>query len=290
MKPPYDYRLNKPFLTPIIDIIEENNRIKTFIVEYNPISEPVKINSGQFVMVWIPGSDEIPMSVSHIGKNSKISISVADVGETTHLMHQLKIGDKIGIRGPYGNWFTSQNGTTIVIGGGIGMASVLSIVQDLSNHKNNPADIKIDKIICINGAKTKSELCFTEELQKISKENDSLEICTDDGSHGFKGFTSERLKEILNKEKSNAITVYACGPEKMLKSVFQICEDHKKIPVQLSLERMMRCGFGICGLCALEPTGLLVCRDGPIFTNETIREITDFGKIHRDFSGKTYSI
>ena len=236
-------------------------------------------------MVWIPGSDEIPMSVSRIGKHSKISISVADVGETTHLMHQLKIGDKIGIRGPYGNWFTSQNGTAIVIGGGIGMASVLSIIQDLSNHKNDPVDIEINKIICINGAKTKSELCFNKELQKILKENDSLEICTDDGSLGFKGFTTAKLIEVLSKEKSNAITVYACGPEKMLKTVFQICEEHNKIPVQLSLERMMRCGFGICGLCALDPTGLLVCRDGPIFTNEILREITDFGKIHRDFSG-----
>ena len=216
MKPPYNYRLNKPFLTPIIDIIEENNRIKTFIVEYNPISEPVMINPGQFVMVWISGSDEIPMSVSHIAKNSKISISVADVGETTHLMHQLKIGDKIGIRGPYGNWFISQNGTAIVIGGGIGMASVLSIVQNLSNHKNSPADIKIAKIICIDGAKSKSELCFTEELEKTLTENDYLEICTTDGSHGYKGFTIEKLKEILNKEKSKCITVYACGPEKML--------------------------------------------------------------------------
>ena len=241
-------------------------------------------------MVWIPGSDEIPMSVSHIPKNSKICISVADVGETTHLLHQLKIGDQIGIRGPYGNWFTAQNGTAIVIGGGIGMASVLSITQSLSNLKNNSERIKIDKIICINGAKTKYELCFNQELQKILKSNDALEICTDDGSFGFKGFTTEKLKEILNNEKSNSITVYACGPEKMLKTVFQICEDHNKIPVQLSLERMMRCGFGICGLCALESTGLLVCQDGPIFTNEILREITDFGKIHRDFSGKTYSI
>ncbi len=83
----------------------------------------------------------------------------------------------------------------------------------------------------------------------------------------------------------NQITVYACGPEIMLKRVFEICEGHN-VQCQLSLERMMRCGFGVCGLCALEPSGLLVCRDGPVFTNSDLRNCTDFGKKHRDFSGR----
>ena len=267
-------------------------------MKYNPINEPIKIFPGQFVMVWIPGSDEIPMSVSYIGENSKIGISVADVGETTHLMHKLKIDDKIGIRGPYGNWFKPNEGVAIIIGGGIGMASVLPIIYDLSNKIKTDDELKIDKIICINGAKTKSELCFNNKLKEILPENSLLEICTDDGSLGFKGFTTEKLEQILKQElkiqslnkKSSFITVYACGPEKMLEKIFQICEKNDKIPVQLSLERMMRCGFGICGLCALEPTGLLVCKNGPIFNNDDLRDVNDFGKFHRDFSGKPYKI
>jgi dihydroorotate dehydrogenase electron transfer subunit len=307
LKPPYDYRLNKPFLTPIIDIIEENKRIKTFVLEYNPISTPVIIKPGQFVMVWVPGNDEIPMSISHVYKDSKISISVANIGETTDLLHKMKIGEQIGIRGPYGNNYEPKDGIAIVIGGGIGMASVLPLIREIidiqsGNSQNSQhSQIKINNFFCIEGAKTKDELLFMDEIEtiyyKIERNDSLLEFCTDDGTCGFKGYTTDKLNEILQiqiqeireKNPNIPITVYACGPELMLHKLFHICEKNQ-IEIQVSLERMMRCGFGICGLCALEPTGLLVCRDGPIFTSEILRTVTDFGKIARDFTGRPIDI
>ena len=85
------------------------------------------------------------------------------------------------------------------------------------------------------------------------------------------------------------LIVYACGPEIMLYKLFQVCEKHQ-IEYYASLERIMRCGTGLCGLCALDPLGLLVCKDGPIFSSEILRELEDFGKFKRDFSGKKIPI
>jgi dihydroorotate dehydrogenase electron transfer subunit len=71
----------------------------------------------------------------------------------------------------------------------------------------------------------------------------------------------------------------------MMYQVFKLCEEYQ-VPLQASLERVMRCGCGLCGLCALEPLGLLVCKDGPIFKSETLRQVDDFAKYKLDFSGK----
>ena len=294
LKPPYDYRLNKPCMSPILEITEENARVKTFIIDYRPLENPVAIQPGQFVMVWVQGNDEIPMSLSYFGTDFRIGISVADIGETTHLLHQMKVGDKVGIRGPYGNNYNLQPGTAIIIGGGIGMASVLPLIEQAAKSKKFPP---VDEVIVIEGAKTESELLFGAEIEALLANNASLEYCTDDGTCGFKGFTTQKLDELLEielnsqkkEEKSSPITVYACGPEIMLKKIFDICEA-RNLPVQVSLERMMRCGFGICGLCALEPTGLLVCKDGPIFENKVLKEFTDFGHRSRDFAGRPHPL
>jgi dihydroorotate dehydrogenase electron transfer subunit len=293
LKVPYDPRLNKPYLTPVLEIKTESAKVKSFTVEYNPINEKIHMYPGQFVMVWIPGIDEIPMSISKIGLDNTIRISVAAVGEATEALHKLKLGEKIGIRGPYGTWYKPQPGMAIIIGGGIGMASVMPLIHHYCSMKN---DMRTNFTV-IEGARTKSELLFEEEINHMLHDRSALQICTDDGSCGFKGFTTEKLDELLQielnllktKKEDHAITVYACGPEKMLKKVFDLCNKYQ-IPAQLSLERMMRCGFGICGLCALEPTGLLVCRDGPIFTSDELVPVTDFGKIHRDFSGKPHPL
>jgi dihydroorotate dehydrogenase electron transfer subunit len=300
VKPHGDYRLNKPFLTPIVEIVSDNARNKTFVVDYNPIPDPIIIHPGQFVMVWVPGIDEIPMSVSKIGPDFRIEISVAKVGEATEAIHALLVGDLLGIRGPYGNWYQPKEGekVAIVIGGGVGMASVRPLFYDfVSAQKKSPSG-NTTKIIGIEGAKTQGELIFHAELVALLPSPHAFHVSTDDGSTGFHGFATDLFSQILKEElqtlqkrglSSDCITVYACGPEIMLKKIYEICEEHT-LPLQVSLERMMRCGFGLCGLCALEPTGLLVCKDGPVFSNDQLREMTDFGRFHRDFSGKPYKI
>jgi len=98
----------------------------------------------------------------------------------------------------------------------------------------------------------------------------------------------QRLENKINgytKNDFSNLIVYACGPEKMNYKIFQICEKHN-IELQASLERIMRCGCGLCGLCSIDPLGLLVCKDGPIFSSKDLRRMEDFGKYRRNFTGK----
>ena len=78
--------------------------------------------------------------------------------------------------------------------------------------------------------------------------------------------------------------MYTCGPEIMIAGLYDIAKK-SKISFQASLERFMKCGCGICGTCAMDPSGQLVCRDGPVFTGKQLAGLTDFGKYHRDAVG-----
>ena len=99
---------------------------------------------------------------------------------------------------------------------------------------------------------------------------------------GHKGLAPEATKEFLARETPD--TIYTCGPELMMFGLYELAKAHK-IAFQASLERFMKCGCGICGTCALDPTGDLVCLEGPVFNSGQLSNITEFGKYHRDSMG-----
>jgi dihydroorotate dehydrogenase electron transfer subunit len=270
-------------------IINECDGVKTvtFNVRENRSRNYVHPEPGQFVMVWVPGVDEIPMSISGYDDQGNWAITIRDVGECTKALNKLKLGDYIGIRGPLGNHFTIPkdiNKDIYLIGGGIGTAALKSLTNELMMMKR--------KFTLIEGAKESKELMYMDEFQLNFKEMAELHYCTDNGSYGKEGFTTDVFKDLLKGIKDNDysnIVVYSCGPEAMLYELFQICEKYK-IEYFASLERIMRCGCGLCGLCTLDPLGLLVCKDGPIFERKVLGKIKDFGKFKRDFTGKKFKI
>jgi dihydroorotate dehydrogenase electron transfer subunit len=241
-----------------------------------------KPKPGQFLMVWMPGIDEIPMSVSGWNENSEWSISIKNVGECTEKLSNIKPGDYIGIRGPLGNYFSIPNSTyskLILISGGIGVAPIKFLADELINQKR--------KFTFIEGAKSENQIIFKEILKNEEKNIDELIFCTDDGSFGTKALAPVMLENLIPtfSEEFENVVIYTCGPELMLYEIFNICKKYD-IEIQVSLERVMRCGCGLCGLCALDPLGLLVCKDGPIFNSAQLNQIEDFGHYKRDFSGK----
>lgn len=252
--------MERPVIRTIKEVIEESPSVKTFLVDKEFDFKP-----GQFAMVWIPGVDEKPF-----GFSTKTGFSVAKVGEFTEKMHSLKEGDSIGVRGPYGSYFEPFGDKVLAIAGGIGGAPIISAVEEFSK-------MNID-VTAIVGARTKEELLFLDRFEKSG----NVFPCTDDCSFGFPGFTTEKMKELLNEEKFDLIIT--CGPEIMMKKVVEIAKDHK-IPVQISMERYMKCGIGICGQCCVDDQGLCVCKDGPVFWGEKLKFITEFGCYKRDASG-----
>jgi dihydroorotate dehydrogenase electron transfer subunit len=183
-------------------------------------------------MVW-NFNNEKPMSISQINDN-ELAITVKNIGEFTSQLHDLKIGDKIGIRGSYGHGFDNsfEGKRIIAIGGGVGMAPMNAIARDLTG-KND-----VDVIVA---AQTKDELLFGKSLEESGA---NVHYCTDDGSFGFEGFATNCLANLL--EDSSYDYAFVCGPEIMMKGIFDILED-AGIPGQYSLERYMKCALGVCG-------------------------------------------
>jgi dihydroorotate dehydrogenase electron transfer subunit len=254
--------MNYPKITKIIKTTKENLNVKTILFEY-----PFTVVPGQFFMILIPGIDEIPMSVSYIKKNIK-GITFKKVGDATDALFELKKGNKIGIRGPYGKGFKIEGKKILIVAGGTGIAMIAPVAEDCINKKISTS--------IIIGAKNKEELFFENRFKKSKLD---LYVTTDDGSKGFKGLAADFAEELIKKNKFDLILT--CGPEMMMKKLFEICIN---IPFQASLERYMKCGIGLCGQCCVG-NGLRVCKEGPIFDKRTLQKIEDFGVYKRDAAG-----
>ena len=129
------------------------------------------------------------------------------------------------------------------------------------------------------GARTALDLPCVEQFRALEVD---LVLATDDGSLGHKGYVTD-----LVAQQTNPFTIYACGPEPMLVAIHRLCRE-RDIPGQLSLERYMKCGFGVCGQCALD--GFLVCQDGPVFDVEQLDDLQDFGHTRRSATGRQLPI
>ena len=223
---------------------------------------------GQFVMVWVPGKDEFPMSVSYPGSDFGITYQI--VGDGTEALARMSTGDMIGIRGPYGNGFCVKGRKLLVVAGGLGMAPVAPLLELAAKKKAN-----VDLVL---GARTNDELLFEKRAKAAGA---SVSVATDDGTKGFRGFASELAEELVEKSKYHC--VYTCGPEKMIVKIVRMALKND-VAVQASLERIMKCGIGICDSCAID--GMHVCKDGPVFTSENLKKLADLGKTKLDSAGR----
>jgi dihydroorotate dehydrogenase electron transfer subunit len=157
----------------------------------------------------------------------------------------------------------------LVIAGGTGIASLVPAIEVAVNDKD--VDVAI-------GALTKEELLFASRVEGSGAD---LKLATDDGSEGFHGFVSDLAGDLLSKGDYDQILT--CGPEAMMKKVIELGREHN-IKTQVSMERFMRCGIGVCGSCAFD--GLRICADGPVFDGEDVYGKGDFNKHRRDPAGK----
>ena len=270
--------------------VKSTDRLRTVKIQKVKIETPTiksftfydeactKASPGQFVMVWIPGVDEIPMSLSMIRGNYSV-ITVKKIGEASEALHNLKSGDFVKIRGPYGLGFTIATGNIMVVGGGIGIAPLAPLVKNLAKPPS--------KITLITGARTYNEILFLERMkQDLSRINAKIIVTTEDGSYGKKGLATDPAEEELAKQKFD--TIYTCGPEKMMQKMFLLSEQYST-PLQASLERLIRCSIGLCGSCMIGK--FRVCKDGPVFTSFQLRKIKNvFGVYKRDLSGRRIRI
>ncbi len=256
----------RPVMMKIEKAVDEAKDTKTFW-----FSGRVGAKPGQFVMLWLPGSGQKPFGISYQERGS-FALTIRRVGGFTKELFKLGTGDRVGIQGPYGKPFSMKGDNVVLIGGGYGTAPLALLADEMARKGKN--------VHMITGAAGKEFLLYQKRFEKSKVKTT---YATDDGSFGHKGFCTECLVDSV--KSGNIDYVYCCGPEKMMVKVFEIC-NKKEIPGEFSLERYMKCGFGVCGSCTLDPTGWRVCKDGPVFTLEQLKKVDEFGKYKRDGSGK----
>jgi len=245
-------------------VVKENYRVTTIEVEH-ALEDAVP---GQFIMVWIPGAGEKPMS---IGNRYPLTISVADVGPFSGALSKLKSGDMLSFRGPYGKPFIIPKGSKriLVIGGGYGVVPMYFLARTAKEEG-------IETVAVIGGRSIK-DIIYEKQLFAVCRE---VFITTDDGSRGKKGNVMAEASSLI--EGKGFDCVYCCGPERMMHAIATLCKEHG-IACQVSVERYMKCGVGVCGSCSVD--GRLCCIDGPVFSAEDALALSEFGKKHRDASG-----
>ncbi|OLS32099.1 MAG: Sulfhydrogenase 1 subunit gamma [Candidatus Heimdallarchaeota archaeon AB_125] len=271
---------DKPLMCKIVDKWEECFETFSFKLQL-----PVKVQGakpGQFIMLWIPGEDEYPVGIAGL-ENNILEVGIARMGEGTEAMHRKEVGDFVGIRGFYGKPFTPPEDVNhLLIGGGFGVVPLKMLIETLMKSE------KKQDIHVFEGARTKNRLMYLKWLQELHDQGEiTFHVCTDDGSFGYQGFPTVALEEFLQKTKTPSV-IYAAGPERMMKFIFDLGKKYPKvIDMQMSLAgRYMRCGFGACANCAVDPTGWRICVDGPIFNTEKLEKISDFGVYERLDTGE----
>lgn len=265
--------IDKRRIVRIEETISETPTVKTLVFK-DDLSYTAK--PGQFLMVWIPRIEEIPMSVMINSKDGYAAVTIRKSGFGSTALFDRKKGDLIGLRGPYGNKFVLKKSyqNILIIGGGTGLVPLLRLASYASKKKIKAA--------IVLGARTKREVFFEKIARKITEMSDStFLVCTDDGSYGIKGTTVSVMSSLVRENIFDC--VFTCGPELMMKGVVGLATENS-IPVQASLERYMKCGIGICGSCCLDSS--LVCQDGTVFDGRQLSKILDFGISYRDKDGQ----
>ncbi|MFW9881378.1 MAG: dihydroorotate dehydrogenase electron transfer subunit [Candidatus Thorarchaeota archaeon] len=258
-----DITRSKTDIIKIESIIEHSSEIKSIKIRNQRIAQAYR--PGMFVILWLPDVDFLPMSISNIEGNL-IEITVQKIGEGTTKLFDLKVGDNIGIRGPFGNsWNYEDASNILVVGGGMGIAAITSLIEPLKLNRKN--------VVVTIGAQDKASLIFADKLIELIP---NTTCSTDDGSFGRKCYVTDTIEEILNS--NNIDLIITCGPEVMMKKVFDLAEA-RNIEIQASLERKMKCGVGLCGSCCIGvDNDISVCKDGPIFDRKQLKNIPQFGQ------------
>jgi len=248
----------------VTERVEETPSTVTLRFPFDPAAV-----AGQFVMLWIPGDDELPMSLSYTEGRSK-GVTVKAMGDTSRRILGLGPGVPVGVRGPYGHGFDLTPRRILVVAGGSG-AAVLAPAAELAIRAGGRCTVAL-------GATTSRELLFADRFRAMGAE---VVVATDDGSAGEKGFVTGPTARLLAERPFDV--VWTCGPEVMMVKVAESARG-RGVPAFCSVERHMKCALGMCDACALGP--FHVCRDGPVFDAATLFHETEFGRFHRDASGR----
>lgn len=267
------HHLLEPNWAEITAITPEAEGISTYWIKFKDpnVASMYTFQPGQFNMVYLPGFGEAAISISSDSENpSIVGHTIRFVGNVTRAISRLKVGDVIGIRGPFGStWpINEMEGHDVIIAcGGVGLPPLRPAIYYIMNHRE-----KFGKVHLLYGARTPSDLIYPNEYAAWEKAGIQVQVTVDRADEGWQGLVGvvPMLFYRFRMDAANSL-VLTCGPEIMIRFVVYEGLARRIQPenIYLSLERNMKCGQGSCGHCQLGP--YFICKDGPVFRFDTLQ-------------------
>jgi sulfhydrogenase subunit gamma (sulfur reductase) len=267
-----------PYPGTLVEVRDLASEIKLLRVELaNGGSEAFRDSKpGQFAFVSAFGLGEAPFGIANIpGRGPALDFAIARVGTVTTGLHELGLGDAVGVRGPMGNAFPMEKikgKNLVVLGGGIGGAPLRPVIQHVLDHRSDYGALTI-----LWAARRPDLLVFTEEYSEWSRApKTSLHLTVDMPDENWKHETGliTQLLEKVAPLVENSVTI-TCGPPVMIYHTTRLLAKMGFAPewTYVTLEARMHCGLGKCGRCNLG--GKLVCVDGPVFNMLEVGELLE---------------
>ena len=243
----------------------------TISLEIEPENgEEVRFTPGQFTMLYVFGVGEVPLSISG-GDGKTLSHTVRSVGAVTNAICSLQEGDRVGVRGPYGQGWPAvpEARDVVIVAGGIGLAPLRAVVLDVLGNRGRFGSTSL-----LYGTRSPTDLLYEAELHEWRSRFDiEVEVTVDRSEPGWFGDVGMVTTLLPRIAFDPALTVaMVCGPEIMMKVVARelVSRGVDAANTYVSLERNMKCAIGFCGHCQYGPD--FVCRDGPVVTYESVQE------------------
>jgi NAD(P)H-flavin reductase len=259
----------------IEDITQETPDVKTFhlVFKDEKMRESFEFKTGQFAEYSAFGAGESTFCIASAHtRKGYVQCTFRKTGKVTEALSRMEIGDTIGFRGPYGNWFDldEMKGKNLVfVAGGIALPPMRSVIWTVLDNREDYGDITI-----VYGARTVADLVYKDELKHWNERSDVNMVTTvDPGGEteswkGKVGFVPTVLEEIAPSSENSVAII--CGPPIMIKFTLQSLAKigFTNDQVISTLENRMKCGLGKCGRCNVG--NIYVCKDGPVFTADEI--------------------
>lgn len=269
-----------PHLARIVDRIQESEDIFTLRLRFDDptMHERYRFAPGQFNMVYLPGAGEVPISLSSDPEErDDFAHTIRAAGRVTKGLAQLKCGDEVGLRGPYGRGWPlakAEDRDVIIVTGGLGCAPVMAVIHYVLKRRE-----RFRRLVILQGVKHSHDLIWRASYERWAQAPDTQVLIAANATEALWPWHVGTPVDLVGEARfdpANAVTMI-CGPEGMMVAAAKALTARglPEADIHVSLERNMQCALGLCGHCQLG--GKFLCKDGPVFAWPEVKSLLERG-------------